>query len=147
MKKLLLSISVIFLFGLYSLFQRKSSQNSSISAPISTPGIDLGGLLPSASTFPGGVYKDGVYTGGLVDAFYGNVQIQATVNNGKLTGVTFLQYPNDRPRSIAINSQAMPILKSEAIQVQNTNVDIVSGATDTSLAFIQSLASALSQAR
>jgi len=37
-------------------------------------------------------------------------------------------------------------LKSEAISAQNAQVDIVSGATDTSQAFINSLSSALTQA-
>ena len=41
----------------------------------------------------------------------------------------------------------MPNLKQEAITAQNAQVDIVSGATDTSNAFMQSLSSALSQAK
>jgi uncharacterized protein with FMN-binding domain len=45
------------------------------------------------------------------------------------------------------NSIADPELTSEAVQAQSANVDIVSGATDTSLAFIQSLTNALSQAK
>ena len=46
-----------------------------------------------------------------------------------------------------INGQAMPMLTSEAVQVQSANVDIVSGATFTSQAFQQSLGSALAQAK
>ena len=42
---------------------------------------------------------------------------------------------------------ADPQLTSEAIQAQSANVDIVSGATDSSDAFIQSLSDALSQAK
>ena len=45
-----------------------------------------------------------------------------------------------------INSRAMPILISEAIQSQDANVDTVSGASDTSAAFRQSLTTALNQA-
>jgi len=41
----------------------------------------------------------------------------------------------------------MPSLKQEAIQTQSAQVDIVSGATQTSQAFIQSLASALTKAK
>ena len=72
--------------------------------------------------------------------------MRAIIQSGQIVDVQFLQYPNDRERSLAINTQAMPILKQEAIQVQNASVDIVSGATDSSKAFIQSLSSALSQA-
>jgi uncharacterized protein with FMN-binding domain len=92
------------------------------------------------------MYADGTYTGNAADAYYGTIQVQAIVQNGKLTDVQFLQYPSDRNRSVSINTFAMPILRSEAISAQNANVDIVSGATDSSLAFEQSLGSALSQA-
>jgi uncharacterized protein with FMN-binding domain len=60
--------------------------------------------------------------------------------------VQFLQFPNHRNRSQEINSQAMPILTQEAIQAQQAQVDVVTGATDTSGAFIESLSAALSQA-
>ena len=59
----------------------------------------------------------------------------------------FAQYPNDRDESVQINQAAMPQLKQEAIQAQSSNVDVISGATQTSQAFVQSLASALSQAK
>lgn len=93
-----------------------------------------------------GQYKDGTYTGDVVDAFYGNVQVKAIVVGGKLTDVQFLDYPQDRHTSVEINTQAMPQLKSEAITAQSANVDIVSGATQTSRGFIQSLQSALQKA-
>jgi uncharacterized protein with FMN-binding domain len=93
------------------------------------------------------LYKDGQYDGRIADAYYGNVQVRAIIQGGKLTDVQFLSYPNDRNQSIEINSYALPILKSEAIKVQSAQVDIVSGATNTSNAFINSLSSALSQAK
>jgi uncharacterized protein with FMN-binding domain len=46
-----------------------------------------------------------------------------------------------------INKEAMPYLKQEAIAAQSTNVDIVSGATDSSMAFQESLGSALALAK
>lgn len=93
-----------------------------------------------------GKYKDGVYTGSTADAFYGNIQVRTTITSGRISKVDFLQYPNDRGNSIQINQYAMPILEQEAIAAQSSSVDIVSGATDTSQAFIQSLSSTLSQA-
>ena len=41
---------------------------------------------------------------------------------------------------------AMTIIKQEVIQAQSANVNTVSGATETSAAFIQSIASALAKA-
>ncbi len=102
---------------------------------------------PSPTPKPRGQYTDGTYIGSQADAYYGIVQVQASIRNGKIASVEFLQYPSDRRTSQYINSQAMPILKSEAIQAQSANVDIVSGATDTSMAFRQSLADALTQAK
>jgi uncharacterized protein with FMN-binding domain len=93
------------------------------------------------------MYVDGSYTGSQADAYYGIVQVKATVQNGRLASVSFLQYPNDRSTSRYINSQAMPYLKQEALQAQSANVDVVSGATDTSMAFQQSLGDALAQAK
>lgn len=112
-------------------------------APTDTP-------VPQANTptpSPRSGYKDGTYTGDAADAFYGYIQVQAVIQNGKITNVKFLQFPNDRSRSIAINEQADPMLAQEAIQAQTANVDIISGATDSSQAFIQSLQSALNKAK
>ena len=95
---------------------------------------------------PVAVSRDGSYTGSQADAHWGTVQVLAVVSNGQLSDVQFTEYPNHRNRSQEINSQAMPILTQEAVQSQQAQVDVVSGATDTSEAFIQSLSSALSQA-
>ena len=91
-------------------------------------------------------YKDGTYTGSSVDAFYGYVQVKATIAGGKITDVAFLSYPDSHSTSRYINSQAMPMLTQEALSVQSANVDLISGATDTSLAFRQSLSDALAKA-
>lgn len=99
-----------------------------------------------ASQAAAGQYKDGQYTGERVDAFYGWVQVQAIIQNGQISDVKFLQYPNDRRTSVRINSIAMPYLTSEAVQAQSANVDIISGATLTSEAFAQSLQTALQNA-
>jgi uncharacterized protein with FMN-binding domain len=91
-------------------------------------------------------YADGVYTGPTADAYYGIIQIQALIQDGQLTALKVLKYPSDRRTSININRQALPMLRDEAISAQSANVDIVSGATLTSRAFIQSLRGALKKA-
>jgi uncharacterized protein with FMN-binding domain len=94
-----------------------------------------------------GMYQDGQYTGPITDAYYGNVQVKAIIQNGRLADVQFLDYPRDRRTSQWINQQATPWLTQEAVQAQSANVNIISGATLTSEAFIQSLGAALNQAR
>jgi uncharacterized protein with FMN-binding domain len=93
-----------------------------------------------------GQYKDGIYTGDIVDAYYGNVQVQAVIQAGKITNVQFLDYPHDRRTSLRINKIAGPYLTTEAIQAQSAQVDLISGATLTSEAFVQSLQTALESA-
>lgn len=69
------------------------------------------------------------------------------MSGGELTDVKILAYPNDRSTSVRINGAALPKLVQEAISSQNAQVDIVSGATQTSQGFQQSLASALAKAK
>ena len=100
----------------------------------------------TATETSSGAYVDGTYTGSRADAHWGTVQVLAVITNGQLTDVQFAQYPDHRSRSRTINNRAMPILAREAIQSQHFDVDVVSGATDTSEAFVKSLKVALSKA-
>ena len=93
-----------------------------------------------------GSYADGSYTGPETDAYYGPMRIQAIIQGGKLVGIKVLEYPSDRRTSVAINRQALPMLRDEVIAAQSARVDIISGATLTSRAFIESLDAALGQA-
>ena len=121
------------------------------SLPTTTPSAAAASPTPPAPTaapsLASSQYKNGTFLGPQVDAFYGLVQVKVTIQNGKLTNVQFTEYPSDRRTSQQINSIAMPYLQQEAIQAQNANVDIISGATLTSEGFIQSLQAALSQAK
>jgi hypothetical protein len=67
----------------------------------------------------------------------------------RVTGVSVPVYPDHSYRSVFINSQALPILRREALQAQFApgNIDFVSGATLTSEAFTQSLQAAILKAR
>lgn len=96
---------------------------------------------------PKGQYKDGSYTGPVTDAFYGPYQVRAVISGGRLADVIILQQPSDRRTSVEINSQAGPILQSEAIAAQSAQIDVVSGASQSSGAFVESLAAALAQAK
>ncbi len=102
---------------------------------------------PTPAPKPQGQYVNGTYTGDAANAYWGDVQVQVSVSGGKIADVQFVQYPSDHSTSVYINDQAMPILKSEAIQAQSAQVNGVSGASYTSAAFQESLASALSQAK
>ncbi|MHA6523351.1 FMN-binding protein [Tessaracoccus sp. G1721] len=88
----------------------------------------------------------GTYTGDAVQTRYGAVQVEITVENGALTSSNAIQYPNRDRHDQQINSYAVPVLNAEAVEAQSADIDSVSGATFTSLAYAQSLQSAIDQA-
>lgn len=145
-KRLALTLFVILSFIGYSFQQRDEGKNADNKVLAPKPNNQAPAQTAAPTVAAGSAYKDGTYTGDVADAFYGNIQVKAIISGGKITDVQFLQHPQDNPNSISINEQAMPFLKQEAIRAQRGRVDIVSGATDTSSAFIQSLSSALNQA-
>lgn len=89
----------------------------------------------------------GTFTGDPVDTQYGTVQVAVTLANGKLTAVKVLQAPDQNGRDQQIASYSLPRLTQEAIGAQSAHIDAVSGASYTSQGYIQSLQSALDQAR
>ena len=52
-------------------------------------------------------------------------------------------YPNHTDRSVYINQTALPYLMQETLQAQNANIQMISGASDSSNAYIQSLQAAI----
>jgi uncharacterized protein with FMN-binding domain len=88
-----------------------------------------------------------VVTGPAVNTIFGEVQVSVTVTGSRIVDVQALQLPYDRSRSAYISQVVGPMLRSEAIQAQNANVDVISGATYTSIAYGRSLSSALQQAQ
>lgn len=144
MKKVIVVVVILLLFG-YIIVK----DGPLLALKLLSLNSGVGSNVPSASgsSSPKPPFKDGTYTGNSEDAFYGNIQVKTVISGGKITDVQFLQHPDHATRSIAINTVAMPNLTQEAIQAQSADVNIVSGATDSSNAFIQSLSSALSQAK
>jgi uncharacterized protein with FMN-binding domain len=61
----------------------------------------------------------------------------------KITKVTVPVFPNHTDRSVYINQQALPYLVQETLKAQSSKIYAVSGATDTSYAFAQSLQAAI----
>lgn len=102
---------------------------------------------PSASPSPSPRGPSGSFTGSDVPTMYGDVQVRAVLTNGKVTNVVAVQMPYDRARSAEISQIAGPMLRQEAVQAQSARIDIISGATYTSVAYAQSLSDALKQAK
>lgn len=104
-------------------------------------------VTPVAPLSEDQVYLDGQYIGDSIRADrWGNMQVVVVIEDGELTEVLIADYPRSTTLSDVISRNAMPSLISEAIEAQDADIDIVSGATDTSEAFIESLESALEEA-
>ena len=88
----------------------------------------------------------GTFQGDVIQTRYGPVQVQISVQDGKITNADALAYPNRDRRSLQISQSVIPWLAQETISVQSDAVMSISGATFTSNAWKLSLASALQKA-
>lgn len=104
-----------------------------------------GSSAPAAPAAPAAPSAD-TYAGNVADTRWGPVQVQITVQAGKITQSRAVQYPQSNGRDAQINGYALPILDQEAVQQQSAGIDMVSGATVTSDGYLQSLQSAIDQA-
>lgn len=91
-------------------------------------------------------YKDGTYTGTTVTHRYGSVTVTVTISGGKITNVSAQALDGGDRRSQSIDSQAVPMMKTEVLSANSAKVSTISGATYTTTAYITSLQSALAKA-
>ncbi|WP_432876124.1 FMN-binding protein [Kribbella sp. CA-245084] len=132
--------AVILMFGYHT----------STSGPQATTPVPAGTFTPPPTTSPSAsasaqpsVAGSSTATGDVAQTQWGPVQVQLTVQSGKITAVSVPQYPNGNHRDAEINEYALPILINETVQAQSAQIDMVSGATVTSDGYIRSLQSAL----
>jgi uncharacterized protein with FMN-binding domain len=93
-----------------------------------------------------GSLVDGTYKGTAApDSVFGTVQVTLTVKNGRATDIT-ATYPT-LLASKEINERATAIMRREALAAQSADIDSVSGATYSSIAYKESLATAFKAAK
>jgi uncharacterized protein with FMN-binding domain len=97
----------------------------------------------STTTAAGG---DGTYTGDAVETRWGTVQVEITVENGKITSSDAVQFPSENGKDKQINAYAVPILNAAVVEARGASIDSVSGATVTSDGYVESLQSAIDAA-
>jgi uncharacterized protein with FMN-binding domain len=61
----------------------------------------------------------------------------------KILAVTWPIWPQHTARSVFINEKALPLLQQQVLQLQSAKIETISGATNVSVSFIQSLHAAL----
>jgi uncharacterized protein with FMN-binding domain len=121
-------------------------------SPVATPDASPS---PSATTAPspspspspsGPTAINGTFTGSDVPNRFGDVVVRVVISNGHISDVQAVTLPTDRAESAYISSVVGPMLRTETLQAQSANIDIISGATYTSQSYAQSLETALQQA-
>jgi uncharacterized protein with FMN-binding domain len=121
----------------------------SIPAAVMTGAIALGANGPlqtvHAATFAAS--KSLTFKGPIEQTQHGPIGASIVVKNKKIVKVGASIAPNEDGRSPFIQTHAAPILRAEVLKAQSGKVDIVSGATETSEAYIQSVDSAIKKAR
>lgn len=129
-----------------SVSSNRPSPNSGNAAPTAKPAPTTANATGRATATPAPTNATGpaTATGKVISTPYGQVQVQITVDNGKITDVQAVKLPTHGD-SGQISDYVKPILASEALQAQSARIDIVSGATYTSTGYAKSLQSALDQ--
>lgn len=100
---------------------------------------------PASTPTPVSKKASGTFVGTSVNVNFGNVQVQITVSNGKITDAQALQSPQGG-RSGSISSQAIPMLRQQTLAAQSSAIQGVGGASYTSYGWYTSLQSALTKA-
>jgi len=110
-----------------------------------TPATQSATPAPVKTTpVPAKATSSGTFVGPVVNVSYGNVQVQITVSNGKITDATALQAPTGR--SDRFSSYAVPILRQQTLAAQSDQITGASGASYTSYGWYKSLQGALAKA-
>ena len=104
-----------------------SDGSSSSDSGTSSSGTDSGttgsgtagsGTSSSGTSDSGSASSRKTYDGDAVQTRWGRVQVQITVQDGKITASEAIVYPNGNHEDAQINSVALPVLSQEAVQKQ-----------------------------
>ena len=119
------------------------TDGASPSFPLVTGSPDPGAMVP----VPAGAHLvDGDSVSDRHSLMWGDFRVRISIQGGVITGVQVLQFPDHRSQSLYLSQMALPILASEVIKSQKSQVDVVSSATDTSYTFQDAVADAITKA-
>ena len=137
---------VVLLFGYHTSTSSTSAATTTPSTAAPAPSSTASGSSPAPSGTSSSSSSSSTYTGSVAQTRWGPVQVEITVQSGKITDVSVLQQPNGNGKDAEINDYALPILVQDTLDQQSAQIDMISGATVTSDGYVSSLQSALDQA-
>ncbi len=103
---------------------------------------DMNGPPPPDPPGPGQT----VVNGEAVPTPYGPLQVQISLLDGRIVAAHAIVYPREGLADKAVNYYAVPLLQEATVEAQSAQIDTVSGATETSEGYRDSLQSALDAA-
>jgi uncharacterized protein with FMN-binding domain len=102
-------------------------------------------VAPASHAFAASKTKTVAYKGSAISSQWGTVQATVYVRSKKIIDVRVASSTHTA-RSGILNSEALPTLRQEVLQAQSAHVNLVSGATTISQAYLQSVETALTRA-
>jgi uncharacterized protein with FMN-binding domain len=124
---------------------KKATAAASASATATASATPTAAATPAATPAAAApAAKSGTFTGPSVYVNYGNVQVQITVVNGRITDAIAVKAPSGR--NDRYTNMAVPILKQQTLAAQSANIKGASGASYTSYGWFKSLQGALADA-
>ena len=123
---------------------KPDGSNPTTSTQTSTPAPAQNQATTPATPTPTVISVNGTFTGPVVDVSYGNVQVQITVTNGKITDAKALIAPTGK--NDKYTKMSLPTLRQQTLAAQSTSIQGVSGASYTTYGWRKSLQGAMVKA-
>ena len=123
---------------------KTGTSNPTTSTQTSAPAPATPTPVKTATTAPTVNSVNGTFTGPVVDVSYGNVQVQITVTNGKITDAQALIAPTGK--NDKYTKMSLPTLRQQTLAAQSTSIQGVSGASYTTYGWRKSLQGAMVKA-
>lgn len=149
---IIIAVAILGGAGIYTKSHKSANSNdtavqgANTSAQTTQTSPTASAMSPASSNSTSSGYKDGTYTGVAEDTAYGTVQVAAVISGGRITDIRFLQMPGPEGHSKEVTAFSESPLKASTLAKQSAKIDFVSGATQTSEGYEQSLQAALDQA-
>ena len=120
-------------------------------SPSGSPTVGSSGATstpqPTADVGADVAYADGTVIGEAVTTRFGSMQVEVVIADGRIVDVVTLEVPSRDRHSVELSERAASVLRTAVLEAQSAEVDLVSGATYSSDAYLRSVQSALDQAQ
>ena len=145
LKQWILPILLVVVVGGYFAYRQFFNAPAPTTTPNNNPTLTGNETTNPTPTTQSG-YKDGQYTGQVANTIYGDVQVMTIISGGKIVNIKMLKAPDKPGYTTELTNSSFPLMITEAILVQSAKVNTVTGATQNTEGFSQSLETALSMA-